>query len=140
MLTETLKILKKYGIKLDKRKGQNYLIDNDVLSQIITCAELSEGDTVLEIGAGIGTLTIPLAKNAGKVIAIEQSPTPSTHRSTSRCRRSPAHPSPRASSRTSTPTARRSSPTSVTSSSVPRRGRSTRRRSRSTAMRRPPSG
>jgi 16S rRNA (adenine1518-N6/adenine1519-N6)-dimethyltransferase len=72
MLTETLKILKKYGIKLDKRKGQNYLIDKDVLSRIITCAELSEGDTVLEIGAGIGTLTIPLAKNAGKVIAIEQ--------------------------------------------------------------------
>lgn len=72
MLTETLKILNKYGIKLDKRKGQNYLIDSEVLSQIIVCAELSEGDTVLEIGAGIGTLTIPLAKNAGKVIAIEQ--------------------------------------------------------------------
>jgi 16S rRNA (adenine1518-N6/adenine1519-N6)-dimethyltransferase len=72
MMTETLKILNKYGIKLDKRKGQNYLIDREVLSQIVTFAELSEGDTVLEIGAGIGTLTIPMAKNAGKVIAIEQ--------------------------------------------------------------------
>jgi 16S rRNA (adenine1518-N6/adenine1519-N6)-dimethyltransferase len=72
MLSETLKILNKQGIKLDKRKGQNYLIDNKVLSQIIQSAELSINDTVLEIGAGIGTLTIPLAKNAGKVIAIEQ--------------------------------------------------------------------
>lgn len=72
MLSETLKILNKEGIKLDKRKGQNYLIDNKVLSQIIRSAELSINDTVLEIGAGIGTLTIPLAKNAGKVIAIEQ--------------------------------------------------------------------
>jgi 16S rRNA (adenine1518-N6/adenine1519-N6)-dimethyltransferase len=72
MLSETLKILNKQGIKLDKRKGQNYLIDKKVLSQIISSAELSISDTVLEIGAGIGTLTIPLAKNAGKVIAVEQ--------------------------------------------------------------------
>ena len=72
MLSETLKILNKQGIKLDKRKGQNYLIDKDVLSQIIQSSELSKKDTVLEIGAGIGTLTIPLAKNAGKVIAVEQ--------------------------------------------------------------------
>ncbi len=72
MLSETLKILNKNGIKLDKRKGQNYLIDRDVLSRIIQSADLSKRDTVLEIGAGIGTLTIPLAKNAGKVIAVEQ--------------------------------------------------------------------
>ena len=72
MLSETLKILNKEGIKLDKRKGQNYLVDGNVLSRIIKSAELSNKDTVLEIGAGIGTLTIPLAENAGKVIAIEQ--------------------------------------------------------------------
>ena len=72
MLSETLKILNKEGVKLDKRKGQNYLIDRNVLSKIIHSADLSETDTVLEIGAGIGTLTIPLAKNAGKVIAVEQ--------------------------------------------------------------------
>jgi 16S rRNA (adenine1518-N6/adenine1519-N6)-dimethyltransferase len=72
MLAETLRLLKINGIKLDKRKGQNYLINKDVLSRIIESSELSKDDTVLEIGAGIGTLTIPLAKNAGKVIAIEQ--------------------------------------------------------------------
>ena len=72
MLSETLKILNKEGIKLDKRKGQNYLVDKNVLSNIIQSADLSTKDIVLEVGAGIGNLTIPLAKNAGKVIAVEQ--------------------------------------------------------------------
>jgi 16S rRNA (adenine1518-N6/adenine1519-N6)-dimethyltransferase len=72
MLSETLKILNREGIKLDKRKGQNYLVDKNVLSSIIQSADLSTKDIVLEVGAGIGNLTIPLAKNAGKVIAVEQ--------------------------------------------------------------------
>jgi 16S rRNA (adenine1518-N6/adenine1519-N6)-dimethyltransferase len=72
MLSETIKILNNEGIKLDKRKGQNYLIDKNVLSRIVKSAELSKKDTILEIGAGIGTMTIPLAENAGKIIAIEQ--------------------------------------------------------------------
>ncbi len=72
MLSDTLRILKMNGIKLDKRKGQNYLIKEDVLAKIIHEAELSKGDSVLEIGAGIGTLTIPLSENTRKVIAIEQ--------------------------------------------------------------------
>lgn len=72
MLSETIKILNNEGIKLDKRKGQNYLVDRNVLSRIVKSAELSKKDTILEIGAGIGTMTIPLAENAGKIIAIEQ--------------------------------------------------------------------
>jgi len=72
MMSDTLKILKKNGIKLDKRKGQNYLVNQDVLSKIIQSSELSKNDRVLEIGAGIGTLTIPLAENANKVYAVEQ--------------------------------------------------------------------
>ncbi len=73
MLTkETLSILKENNIKLDRRKGQNYLIDSNILQKIINYSDLSKNDTVLEIGAGIGTLTIPLAKDAGHVIAVEQ--------------------------------------------------------------------
>lgn len=72
MLSDTLRILKMNGIKLDKRKGQNYLVNEDVLSKIIHDAELSKRDSVLEIGAGIGTLTIPLSESAGKVVAVEQ--------------------------------------------------------------------
>jgi 16S rRNA (adenine1518-N6/adenine1519-N6)-dimethyltransferase len=69
---ETLSILKENNIRLNKRKGQNYLIDSNILQKILNCADLSKKDTILEIGAGIGTLTIPLAQKAGKVIAVEQ--------------------------------------------------------------------
>jgi len=71
---ETLKILKENNIRLDRRKGQNYLIDSNILDKIVEYADLSSKDTVLEIGAGIGTLTIPLAECAKKVIAVEQDP------------------------------------------------------------------
>jgi len=64
--------LKKHQIKLSKRKSQHYLVNSSILDQIIHSAELTPEDTVLDIGAGIGTLTIPLSQVAGKVIAIEQ--------------------------------------------------------------------
>lgn len=69
---ETLKILKENNIRLDRRKGQNYLIDSNILQKIVNYADISKDDTILEIGAGIGTLTIPLAEVAGKIIAVEQ--------------------------------------------------------------------
>jgi len=69
---QTKKILQKYGIRLNKNLGQNYLIDDFKLKKIINFGDLSKKDTVLEIGPGIGTLTLELAKNAKKVIAIEQ--------------------------------------------------------------------
>lgn len=69
---ETLKILKENNIRLDKRKGQNYLVDSNILAKIIEYSEISPDDVILEIGAGIGTLTIPLSKKAKKVIAVEQ--------------------------------------------------------------------
>lgn len=69
---QTKSILNQYGIKLNKNLGQNYLIDKNKRDQIIGFAETSDEDTVLEIGTGIGTLTLELAKKAKKVIAIEQ--------------------------------------------------------------------
>ena len=68
----TKSILNKYGIRLNKNLGQNYLIDNNKRNQIINFGDISKDDIILEIGAGIGTLTIELAKKAKKVIAIEQ--------------------------------------------------------------------
>ena len=70
--SQTINVLKSNNIRLDKRKGQNYLINPGILSRIVNSAELSTEDTVLEIGAGIGTLTIPLAERAKKVVAVEQ--------------------------------------------------------------------
>ena len=64
--------MNQYGIKLNKNLGQNYLIDKNKRDQIINFGNITKDDVVLEIGTGIGTLTIELAKRAGKVIAIEQ--------------------------------------------------------------------
>ena len=69
---ETKQILNENGIILNKNLGQNYLIDDFKRKKIIEYAKLTSEDTVLEIGPGIGTLTIELAKQAKKVIAIEQ--------------------------------------------------------------------
>lgn len=60
------------GIKLNRNLGQNYLIDRNKRDQIIDFGYISKDDVILEIGTGIGTLTIELAKRAKRVIAIEQ--------------------------------------------------------------------
>ena len=74
-LSKTTKdILNQYGIKLNKNLGQNYLIDKNKRDQIINFGNITKQDTILEIGTGIGTLTIEIAKRAKKVIAIEQDP------------------------------------------------------------------
>lgn len=71
--TKTIKeILTKYETKPFKGMGQNFLVNKNVLEKIIMSAELKAGDTVLEVGPGIGTLTQELAKNAKKVIAVEK--------------------------------------------------------------------
>ena len=57
---------------MNKNVGQNYLIDKNKRDQIIDFANITKKDVILEIGAGIGTLTIELARKAQKVIAIEQ--------------------------------------------------------------------
>ena len=68
---ETTAVLKKHGLSLKKRYGQNFLIDARVLDRIVAAAEISREDTVLEIGPGIGTLTQALAEAAGRVVAVE---------------------------------------------------------------------
>ncbi|MCK9151023.1 16S rRNA (adenine(1518)-N(6)/adenine(1519)-N(6))-dimethyltransferase RsmA [Methanobacterium alcaliphilum] len=69
---ETKKVLNEHGIRLNRKLGQNYLIDDFKRKKILNFARLNSKDTVLEIGAGIGTLTIPMAHQAGHVVAIEQ--------------------------------------------------------------------
>ena len=69
---QTKGILNQYGIKLNRNLGQNYLIDKNKRDQIIGFGDIKSDDVILEIGTGIGTLTLELAKRAKKVIAIEQ--------------------------------------------------------------------
>jgi len=60
----TKDILNQNGIKLNKNLGQNYLIDKNKRDQIINFGDISKDDVILEIGTGIGTLTIELAKKS----------------------------------------------------------------------------
>ena len=67
----TIEVLNKYKFVFQKKFGQNFLIDEHVLSKIIRSAEIAEDDFVVEIGPGIGTLTQYLAASAREVAAIE---------------------------------------------------------------------
>ena len=64
-------LLKQYGLRADKRLGQNFLQDPYALEKIIKAAEILPSDTVLEIGPGLGSLTRYLAAAAQKVVAVE---------------------------------------------------------------------
>ena len=68
---ETKFLMKKYNISANKELGQNFLIDDNVIENIVEAAEINEKDFVIEIGPGLGTLTSRLVEKAGKVIAIE---------------------------------------------------------------------
>ncbi len=67
----TIEVLQKYNFNFQKKFGQNFLIDTHVLDKIISAADITKEDMVLEIGPGIGTMTQYLAEAAGKVIAVE---------------------------------------------------------------------
>lgn len=68
---ETDFLLKKYNLKAKKSLGQNFLISEEIVNNIVEVAGVSNEDTIIEIGPGLGTLTSKLAENAKEVIAIE---------------------------------------------------------------------
>ena len=68
--SEIITLLKAWGFRFTHSLGQNFLVDEDVLEEIVTRAAVS-GRNVLEIGAGAGCLTQALARQAGRVLAIE---------------------------------------------------------------------
>lgn len=67
----TIGVLQKYNFSFQKKFGQNFLIDGHVIDKIIRAAEITEDDTILEIGPGIGTMTQYLAEAAKQVYAVE---------------------------------------------------------------------
>lgn len=69
--TNTIAILKKYNFNLQKKFGQNFLIDANILQNIILAADVNKDDCVLEIGPGIGAMTQYLCENAREVVAVE---------------------------------------------------------------------
>lgn len=67
----TIAVLQKYKFNFQKKFGQNFLIDTRVLERIISAADITKDDFVLEIGPGIGTMTQYLCEHAGMVAAVE---------------------------------------------------------------------
>lgn len=72
--TRTQAILNQYNLRAKKKFGQNFLTDLNVLHGIVSAAEITSEDYVIEIGPGIGALTEQLAKSAKKVVAFEIDP------------------------------------------------------------------
>jgi 16S rRNA (adenine1518-N6/adenine1519-N6)-dimethyltransferase len=64
-------LLREYNLHAGKRRGQNYLNNPALAQAIVQAAAISREDTVVEIGAGLGALTLALARQAGEVVALE---------------------------------------------------------------------
>ena len=70
-MSQTRGMLRRYGLRARQGLGQHFLVDDGVLASILDAASLKPGDTVIEVGPGLGVLTGELARRAGWVIAIE---------------------------------------------------------------------
>lgn len=68
---DTKDIVRKYGFRFSKSLGQNFLIDDTVLNDIVEGSEVNKEDFIIEIGPGVGTLTKELLERAKKVCAVE---------------------------------------------------------------------
>lgn len=73
-MEETVRILKKYGIKPRKKLSQSFVVDRRLIKTIIESLKPGPSDVIVEIGSGIGTLTLELAKYGSKVKAVEIDP------------------------------------------------------------------
>ena len=67
-------VLEAHGIGTKYTLGQNFLVNDDVLKKIVALADVQPSDRILEVGPGIGTLTIALLKHAASVVAVERDP------------------------------------------------------------------
>ena len=65
---ETIAILNKYGLRANKKLGQNFLINEEIIHDIVEKAEISEEDVVIEIGPGLGSLTCELLNIIFRII------------------------------------------------------------------------
>ncbi|PLX26373.1 16S rRNA (adenine(1518)-N(6)/adenine(1519)-N(6))-dimethyltransferase, partial [Candidatus Parcubacteria bacterium] len=64
-------LLKKYNLSPNKIRGQNFLVSDSILEQIVAAAKIKEDDLILEVGPGLGALTQELVKYGDRVVAFE---------------------------------------------------------------------
>jgi 16S rRNA (adenine1518-N6/adenine1519-N6)-dimethyltransferase len=72
--SEIRQVARRLGIRPAKRLGQNFVIDPGTIRRIVALADLAPQDVVLEVGPGLGSLTLGLVEAAGRVIAVEVDP------------------------------------------------------------------
>ncbi len=72
LLSQTKDLLRSAGLEAKKSLGQHFLVDGAYLQSILSAAQLTRDDQVIEVGPGLGVLTQALAERAGKVIAVEK--------------------------------------------------------------------
>ena len=70
-LHETRRVLEEYGLATKKRLGQNFLVSDEVIGHILDLAQIGSDDVVLEVGPGIGTLTVAMLPRARAVVSLE---------------------------------------------------------------------
>ncbi len=68
----TLAVLKSHGLYTKKSLGQHFLVDDNVIGRILDLADIDPAEVVLEVGPGIGTLTVALCEAAGAIVAVER--------------------------------------------------------------------
>lgn len=73
-LNRTKRELRRLNLRAKKGLGQHFLVDERVLQRMASAADLSPDDTVVEVGPGLGVLTRELAREAGRVVAVEIDP------------------------------------------------------------------
>lgn len=73
-VSATRAVLEDHGLAAKKALGQNFLVNDAILARIVDLADLSSDDVVLEVGPGIGTLTIALLQHAARVVSVERDP------------------------------------------------------------------
>lgn len=85
----TRAVLAAHGLATKKRLGQHFLVDDNVIGRIVSLAALTGDEVVLEVGPGIGTLTVALCERAGAVVAVERDErlVPVLEETTADCRR-----------------------------------------------------
>ena len=71
---EIRRLMAEHGLDADRRLGQNFVTDPNVVRRIVALAGVGPGDQVLEIGPGLGSLTVALAEAGASVTAVEKDP------------------------------------------------------------------
>lgn len=69
--SQVRELLTRHGLRANRRLGQHFLVDANILAKVVEAAGLTPADCVLEVGAGLGVLTRELAARAGRVLAVE---------------------------------------------------------------------